>query len=113
MNAQVGNIQDSVTTVSVDATTVDSSIPGDEKVRVEELKFNRDTIVNFAKDLIRRGKSRYVVIQNKQGEKLVEIPLPIALVGLGASVVVFPVTALVGTIAVLTTNPTVAIERKE
>jgi Domain of unknown function (DUF4342) len=113
MNAQFGNIEDSVKTVSVDATTVDSSIPNEAKVRVEELKFNRDMIVNFAKNLIQKGKARYVVIQNKQGEKLIEIPLPIALVGLGASAVVFPVAAIVGTIAVLTTNPTVVVERKE
>lgn len=113
MNAQVGNIHDQVTTVVVDGTTVESDIPGAEKVRVEELKINRDRLVTFFKDMIRKGKERQLVIQNKQGEKLVEIPLPIALAGLGASVVVFPVTAIVGTIAVLATNPTFVVERKE
>lgn len=112
MNAQAGNIQDQVTVV-VDATTVESEIPDAEKVRVEELKFNRASLVSFVKDLIRKGNVRYLVIQNKQGEKLVEIPLPIALAGLGAGAIVFPVTAIVGTIAILATNPTFVVERKE
>ena len=112
MNAQFEPLQDRVTTV-VDTTTVQSEIPAAEQVRVEEFKINRNRVVTFAKELFRRGKIRQVVIQNKQGKKLVEIPLPIALIGLGASVVVFPVTALVGTIVVLATNPTVVIEREE
>ena len=112
MNAQFEPTQDQVTTV-VDTTTVQSEIPTPEPARVEEFTMNRHRVVTFAKELFRRGKIRKVVIQNKQGEKLVEIPLPIALVGLGASVVVFPVTALVGTIIVLATNPTVVIEREE
>ncbi len=113
MNAQTGRIEEPVTTVVVDATTVQSEIPAEEKVRVEEFKVNRDTLVTFIKNLIRKGNIRRIAILNKQGERIIEIPLPVAVVGLGASAVVFPVAAVVATIAVLVANPTVVIERQE
>ncbi len=113
MNAQTGRIEEPVTTVVVDATTVQSEIPAEETVRVEEFKVNRDTLVTFIKNLLRKGNIRRIAVLNKQGERLIEIPLPVAVVGLGASAVVFPVAAIVATIVVLATNPTIVIERKE
>lgn len=113
MNAQSGRYEDPVTTVVVDSTTVQSEIPAEEKVRVEEFKVNRDSLVTFIKELIRKGNIRRIAILNKQGERLIEIPLPVVVVGLGASAIVFPVAAVVATIAVLVANPTVVIERKE
>lgn len=113
MDAQVERIEDKVTTVVVEPTTIESETAADQKVRVEELKINRDSLVTFFKGLIHKGEIRSLAVQNKQGEKLIEIPLLVGGTGLILATALFPITAVIGVIAVSVANVTFVIERKE
>jgi len=117
MNAQFDKIEDQVQTVIVESTTVETSETATdntaEKVRVEEVKFNRDTVKNFYKNVVGKTEDRYVVIKNKQGRVLTEVPLLVGVPGLVVGTVVFPFAAAVVAVAATVANLTVAIERKQ
>lgn len=113
MNAQFERIEDQVTTVVVEPTSVETETPGAEKVRVEEFKLSRDAVVTFVKDLIQKGKIRRLAIHDKEGQTVLEIPLLPGAIGLVFGAALFPVAAVIGTVAVLATNYTLVIERKE
>lgn len=113
MNLQVEPMENQVTTVVVEATPVASEIPVVEKVRVEEFKLDRDTVVNFGKKLIERGKIRSLVLKGRQGQTLSEIPLPVGVAGITFTTLLFPVATVAAALVVLSANFTLVIERKE
>jgi hypothetical protein len=116
MNTQVENFETETPTVIVESnsfTAEESATENPEKVRVEEIKVNRDTVVNFYKNVVGKTENRSLVVKNKQGRVLAEMPLLVGAPGLVLGTIVFPlavaVVAVVGTVA----NLTVAIERKQ
>lgn len=64
-------------------------------------------LVEKIKSLIREGNVRRIVIKDKEGRSLINIPLTIGVVG----VVLAPVLAAVGAIAALVSECTILVER--
>lgn len=77
------------------------------KTRTEEFKLNGEDLLGKVKQLINEGNVRRIVIKNKEGKSLIELPLTIGVVG----AVLAPVLAAVGAIAALVTECTILVER--
>ncbi|MFB2878007.1 DUF4342 domain-containing protein [Floridanema aerugineum] len=116
MTAQFEKIENQAPTVIVETTPVEegeNATETQEKVRVEEVKINRDTVANFYKNVVGKTENRYLVVKNKQGRVLTEVPLLVGVPGLVVGTVVFPLAAAVVAVAGTVANVTVAIERKQ
>ena len=116
MNAQFEKIENQAPTVIVEPTVVEeveTATENQEKVRVEEVKFNRDSVADFYKNVVGKTENRYLVVKNKQGRVMTEIPLLVGVPGLVIGTVVFPFAAVVVAIAATVANLSVAIERKQ
>ena len=74
-----------------------------DKKTYEEFKINGDELLGKVKQLIAEGNVRRLIIKDKDGKTLVEIPLTIGIVG----IVLAPVLAAVGAIAALVTECTI------
>ena len=77
--------------------------------QTEEFKINGEDLLKKFKELIAEGNVRRVIIKNKDGKTIVEIPLTIGVVG----AVLAPYLAAVGAIAALVTECTIIVERDE
>ena len=75
--------------------------------RTEEFTFNGEELLARIKDLIRQGNIRRIIIKNKEGHILMEIPLTIGVV----SAVLAPTLAAIGAIAALLSEATVVVEK--
>ncbi len=74
----------------------------------EEFKVNGEDLMNKVKQLVREGNVRRIIIKNKDGKTLVEMPVTIGVVG----AVLAPFFAAVGTIAALATECTIVVVRE-
>jgi repressor of nif and glnA expression len=74
----------------------------------EEFQVSADDLLARVKELIKEGNIRRVIIRNEYGEKLLEIPVTIGVIG----TLVAPQLAAIGAIAALATRCTIAVERK-
>ena len=77
--------------------------------RTEEFKVSGDELVEKVKQLIKEGNVRRIIIKNKDGKTLIEVPLTIGVIG----VVLAPVLAAVGAIAALVTECSIVVEREK
>lgn len=75
--------------------------------RKEEFKVNGEELLGKVKQLLKEGNVRRIIIIDKDGKTLVELPLTIGVVG----VVFAPALAAVGAIAALVTECTIRVER--
>ena len=75
-------------------TTEEHHVPGEQ-------------LVARAKELIREGNIRRIIIKNEQGHSLLEIPLTMGVVG----AVLLPVWVAHGAIAALAGHYTIAVEK--
>lgn len=78
------------------------------KTKTEEFKISGEDLLAKVKQLIKEGNVRRIVIKNKEGKSLIELPLTIGVVG----AVLAPVLAAVGAIAALVTECTILVERE-
>ena len=78
------------------------------KTTKEEFKVNGEDLLKKVKNLINEGNVRRIIIKNKDGKQLIELPLIIGVVG----AVLAPVLAAVGAIAALVTECTIVVERE-
>lgn len=79
-----------------------------QKTTKEEFKVSGDQLLSKVKELINEGNVRRIIIKNKDGKQLVELPLTIGVVG----AVLAPVLAAVGAIAALVTECSIVVERE-
>jgi hypothetical protein len=79
----------------------------DNQTKTEEFTFNGEELLARIKDLIRQGNIRRIIIKNKEGHVLMEIPLTIGVV----SAVLAPTLAAIGAIAALLSEATVVVEK--
>lgn len=77
--------------------------------KTEEFKINGEDLLAKVKQLINEGNVRRIIIKNKEGKTLVELPLTIGIVG----AVLAPMLAAVGAIAALVTECTIVVERED
>ena len=81
----------------------------EEKVRTEEFRVNGEELLSKIKNLLKEGNIRKVIIKDKDGKVIFEIPLTFGVVG----VLIAPQLAAVGAIAALLTEATVVVEKVE
>lgn len=79
------------------------------KSRKEEFKVNGEELLAKVKEIIREGNVRRLIIKDKDGKVMIEIPLTIGVVG----IVLAPVLAAVGAIAALVTECSIVVERED
>ena len=76
--------------------------------RTEEFKVNGEDLLKKVNELIAEGNVRRIIVRNKDGKTLVELPLTIGVVGAALA----PMLAAVGAIAALVTECTIVVERE-
>jgi len=74
----------------------------------EEFKVKGEDLVDKIKNLIQESNIRRIIIKNKAGKTIIEIPLTVGIVG----AVIAPVLAAVGAIATLITECTITVQRE-
>ena len=79
----------------------------DETKRTEEFAVSGAQLVATVKELVHQGNIRRILVKNRDGESLIEIPLSIGVVG----ILLLPTLAALGTIAALVTECTLVVER--
>jgi len=81
----------------------------EEKVRTEEFRVDGEELLTKIKNLIKEGNIRRVIIKDKEGKILFEIPLTFGVVG----ALIAPQLAAIGAIAALLSEATVVVEKSE
>lgn len=80
-----------------------------EKTHTEEFNVDGEKIVAKIKELLHEGNIRRVIIKDRDGKILMEIPVTFGVVG----VLLAPQLAALGAIAALLTEATVVVEKSE
>jgi len=80
-----------------------------EKVRTEEFSVSGEELLARIKQLVHEGNIRRIIIKNKEGGVIIEIPLTLGVVG----ALLAPTLAAVGAIAALVIEATVVVEKAE
>lgn len=79
----------------------------EESKRQEEFKVSGEELLGKVKQIIKEGNVRRIIIKNKDGKTLVELPLTVGVIG----AVLAPPLAAVGAIAALVTECTIVVIR--
>lgn len=80
-----------------------------KKTKTQTFKVSGDSLIAKVKELINQGNVRRIVISDKNGKSLIELPLTIGVVG----ALVAPVLAAVGAIAALVTECSITVETSD
>lgn len=81
----------------------------DEKFRTEEFRVDGEQLLAKIKNLLKEGNIRRVIIKDKDGKTVFEIPLTFGVVG----ALLAPQLAAIGAIAALLTEATIVVEKSE
>jgi hypothetical protein len=81
----------------------------EDKFRTEEFRVSGEELLAKIKQLVHEGNVRRVVIKNKEGRTVIEIPMTLGVVG----ALLAPTLAAVGAIAALLTEATVVVEKSD
>ena len=79
----------------------------EERVQIDEYQVSGDDLLHKIKELVHEGNIRRIIIKNEKGERLIEIPLTLGVVG----VVLLPVWAAIGAVAALVADCTIVVEK--
>ena len=77
--------------------------------RFEDFKVQGEELLGKAREIIREGNVRRIIIINDDGKTLIEIPLTIGVIG----AVLLPVWAAIGAIAAVVTDCTIRVEKND
>lgn len=80
-----------------------------ERFRTEEFRVEGERLISKIKELIHEGNIRRIIIKDKEGKTVLEIPMTLGVVG----VLLAPQLAAIGAIAALLTEATVVVEKAE
>lgn len=80
-----------------------------EKVHTEEFRVDGEKLIAKIKELFHEGNVRRIIIKDKEGKTVMEIPVTLGVVG----VLLAPQLAAIGAIAALLTEATVVVEKAE
>jgi DNA-binding Lrp family transcriptional regulator len=81
----------------------------EEKFHTEEFHINGEELLARVKKLVNEGNIRRILIKNKEGKTVLEIPMTFGVVG----ALIAPQLAAIGAIAALLTEATVVVEKVE
>lgn len=79
------------------------------KFTTEEFRVEGEKLISRIKELFHEGNIRRVIIKDKDGKIVMEIPVTLGVVG----VLLAPQLAAIGAIAALLTEATVVVEKSE
>lgn len=74
----------------------------------EEFKVNGEQLLSKVKEIINEGNVRRLIIKDKSGKTVIEVPVTVGVVG----IVLAPALAAIGAIAALVTECTIIVERR-
>jgi hypothetical protein len=80
-----------------------------EQTRTEEFRVDGEKLVAKIKELIHEGNIRRLIIKDKDGKTMMEIPVTFGVVG----ALLAPQLAAIGAIAALLTEATIVVEKSE
>ncbi len=81
----------------------------EEKTRTEEFRVDGEKLIGKIKEVIHEGNIRRIIIKDKEGKTLLEIPMTFGVVG----ALIAPQLAAIGAIAALLTEATVVVEKED
>ncbi|MBN2116585.1 MAG: DUF4342 domain-containing protein [Anaerolineales bacterium] len=81
----------------------------EQKTTTEEFRVEGEKLIAKIKEIFHEGNIRRVIIKDKEGKTVLEIPVTIGVVG----ALLAPQLAAIGAIAALITEATVVVERTE
>ena len=81
----------------------------EDKFRTEEFRVDGEELIAKVKNIINEGNIRRVIIKNKDGKIIFEIPLTFGVVG----ALIAPQLAALGAIAALLSEATVVVEKSD
>ena len=82
----------------------------DEKTtHTETIEATGDELVAKIKEIVHEGNVRRIIIKNDEGEKVIEIPLTVGVVG----ALLVPALAGIGAVAALLSKCSIEVEREE
>lgn len=81
----------------------------DQKSTTEEFKVSGQQLVDKVKEIIHEGNIRRIVIKNKEGSTIMEMPVTLGAIG----AVFAPILAAVGALAALAADYTIVVEKNE
>ncbi len=80
-----------------------------EKIHTEEFRVDGEKLIGKVKEVLHEGNIRRIIIKDKEGKTVLELPVTLGVVG----ALIAPQLAAVGAIAALVTEATVVIEKVE
>jgi len=80
-----------------------------ENYRTEEFKVEGEKVIAKIKEIFHEGNIRKIIIKDKDGKTLIEIPMTFGVVG----ALIAPQLAAIGAIAALLTEATIVVERQD
>jgi hypothetical protein len=81
----------------------------DQKFTTEEFRVEGEKLITRIKELFHEGNIRRVIIKDKEGKTVMEIPVTLGVVG----ALIAPQLAAIGAIAALLTEATIVVEKAE
>ena len=78
-----------------------------DSFRTEEFKVEGEKLIAKIKELIHEGNIRKIIIKDKEGKTVMEIPMTFGIVG----VLLAPQLAAIGAVAALLTEATIVVEK--
>lgn len=81
----------------------------EQKFKTEEFRVEGEKLIAKIKELFHEGNIRRVIIKDKEGKTVMEIPVTIGVVG----ALIAPQLAAIGAIAALVTEATIVVEKAE
>jgi hypothetical protein len=81
----------------------------EEGTRTEEFRVDGEKLIGKVKEVIHEGNIRRIIIKDKDGKTVLEIPMTFGVVG----ALIAPQLAAIGAIAALLTEATVVIEKED
>ena len=81
----------------------------EQKFKTEEFRVEGEKLIAKIKELIHEGTIRRIIIKDKEGKTVMEIPMTFGVVG----VLIAPQLAAIGAIAALLTEATLVVEKAD
>lgn len=80
----------------------------DKTTHTESMEVKGDDPVGRIKEIVHEGNVRRIIIKNDEGEKLIELPVTVGVIG----TLLAPPLAAVGAVAALVAKCTIEVERE-
>lgn len=77
----------------------------------EEIKVTGQDLMDKVKEVVEEGNARRVIIKNNKGKTLLEVPLSMGVVGMGAAYVLAPFLSAISFFALYLTDCSIIVER--